>query len=363
MLLLLALCILLTSVNALFQAHTPLGLIECQISELSWEGAVGQVQVLVFPGGIESGSPLENLPAVASGIDSVAWLVDQPAGVEYTFVMVDFTTGQVASTAPSLVSANPSGDTSCEGKNSNVQPITGTLGSSLGGSVQSQRPAVTSSDPGVITETLISTTTTTTSSIPDPGVSSATSLHGSTTTMTSIHTPGASTATGNILPLKHTSIAGPVAGTVVGLIVVATAISVLLCIRRRRRDRSLPRTLEDVAPMVGMMTTSTAPSPLPTRTTSNTQIMSSQYTAKTQQQQPHPREPIRSPATSTSKRQLVVMSAADDESLAPTSQQLATLGEENAMLRAVIARMQTSLPPPTDSETLPSYDSRSTYSS
>ncbi|KZV80161.1 hypothetical protein EXIGLDRAFT_781335 [Exidia glandulosa HHB12029] len=97
--------------------HTPgAGLTECQNFQLSWEGNIGPVQILVYPGGVTAGQPLETLPTVASGT-TITWLADVPHGVTYTFVLVDLTTGVTAFSAPALVAANPSNDTSCLGKN------------------------------------------------------------------------------------------------------------------------------------------------------------------------------------------------------------------------------------------------------
>ncbi|KZV97911.1 hypothetical protein EXIGLDRAFT_729430 [Exidia glandulosa HHB12029] len=346
MLLPFALCVLFTtllSANALFQAHTPIGLIECELSQLSWEGSEGPVQVQVFPAGNESASPLETLPTVAGG-SVVTWLVDVPAGVQYSFGMGD-STGVTVFTGSALVGANPSGDTSCEGKND--QELSA-----------ASSPTAAASTPGIGGSTAQAPSTQT----PNGDGNSANTLSGESS-KTSRLDPASTTpsntpvASNDTPPAKHSSVVGPVIGIVVSLIVVTAAIGAVLCIRRRKRKRSLHYAPEDVVPMAGSSAMLTAPATSTTRTRSDAQMLSNEHS------QPPPREQTLPRPTSTGKRPLIVMSADDDEPYAPTSQQLATLGEENAMLRAVIARMQRSLPPPADSETLPSYDSRSTYSS
>ncbi|KZV88677.1 hypothetical protein EXIGLDRAFT_839047 [Exidia glandulosa HHB12029] len=112
-----ALALAVLGAHAQLIMHTPgAGLIECQDPQLSWEGNIGPVQILVFPGGVTAGPPPETLPPVPSGT-TTTWLVEVPNGISITFALHDLTTGQTVFSAPALVAANPDGDTSCLGKN------------------------------------------------------------------------------------------------------------------------------------------------------------------------------------------------------------------------------------------------------
>ncbi|KZV88652.1 hypothetical protein EXIGLDRAFT_839110 [Exidia glandulosa HHB12029] len=332
------------------QANTPgpNTLVECQPAQLSWGFSEGPVQILVYPGGVTSGTPLETLPTVSSGT-TVTWHVDLPAGVEYTLGMRDLATGDTSFTAPAFVSPNPQGDTSCEiktGQQSSL-PVGSETASSTppaGTSGSTTQPPASGSSAG----STVPTPSTTTpgnggfSSGPDASQSSAASTE--TTTR------------------KRSSPIGAIVGAVCAVVVVGGIIGVVLYLRRRKRVRALPHApdvhLEAMAEPAYKFSALTMSAP------------SGQTAVSTQL--PPPRrefEPVRPPTIviSSGKRQPLVMSAQPEENVAsaPTPQQIAALDEENAMLRAVIARMQASHSPPTDSGTLPpppSYDSRSTYS-
>ncbi|EJD48911.1 hypothetical protein AURDEDRAFT_112670 [Auricularia subglabra TFB-10046 SS5] len=132
--------------------NTPTGsLNECQNFLLTWDGANNhQTQISVFPQGQVSGQALETLPPQTG--NSYTWLVDLAPGA-YTLVIKDLETGESAASGAAQITPNPSGDTSCEGKNGSSPPGTGTGTTPPGDSTtppgeQTTPPASTPSNPG-----------------------------------------------------------------------------------------------------------------------------------------------------------------------------------------------------------------------
>ncbi|KZV82488.1 hypothetical protein EXIGLDRAFT_341782 [Exidia glandulosa HHB12029] len=152
------------------QANTPglNTLVECQPAQLSWGDSEGPVQILVYPGGVSSGTPLETLPTVSSG-STVTWLVDLPAGVEYTLGMRDLATGETSFTAPAFVSPNPQGDTSCEGKNGSGQQSSLPVGSETASSTPPAGTSGSTTQPPASGSSAGSTVTTQSTTTPGNG--------------------------------------------------------------------------------------------------------------------------------------------------------------------------------------------------
>ncbi|KAH7106337.1 hypothetical protein BKA62DRAFT_686809 [Auriculariales sp. MPI-PUGE-AT-0066] len=155
----LAAALAVAGVNAQIVMNSPSGLITCQNSILNWTGTTGQVQISVFPGGTDTGVPLETLPQL-NGVSSVTWLVDQLPG-SYTFQLKDLSTGQTSSTAPITCIANAQNDVSCVGKNTQ-------------GGGASSTPGGDSSTPGGSTPTGSTTKPATSASTTNSGTSPST---------------------------------------------------------------------------------------------------------------------------------------------------------------------------------------------
>jgi hypothetical protein len=135
---LIAVALAAVGANAQLTMNTPTGLIACQNSQLTWSGNTGPVQITVHPGGTTDPT-LETLPQVASG-NSVTWLVDQPSGVSYTFVIKDLTTGETKPSGQAPVGPNPNNDNACIGKNTQGDPSSGPTVSAPGGTVPTTSP-------------------------------------------------------------------------------------------------------------------------------------------------------------------------------------------------------------------------------
>ncbi|KZV97902.1 hypothetical protein EXIGLDRAFT_832521 [Exidia glandulosa HHB12029] len=291
--------------------HQPGPLVECQTSQFSWEGNVGDTGILIYPGTLTEGGPLEFLPIVPAALTTTTWLVDQCGGFDCTFLLHDISTG-ASSAVHVSVAPNPDGDTSCDGKDPQFDPR---------GSSPPSGSASTTTPSGTGQPTSSPSTTSDQSPVGPPSASRTGLIPSTDTSPTQPSSP--------VSKHPHASAVGPIVGAVCALLIVA-GIGALLYMRRRKHIRT-----QDFV-----------------KTTSG-------------EVEAFAREPAPGPVA---KRPLVIMSAEDPEPplsaqqpLASLREENAVLGEENAVLRAVIARMQTSLPAPGDSETLPSYDSHSVH--
>ncbi|KZV97909.1 hypothetical protein EXIGLDRAFT_729427, partial [Exidia glandulosa HHB12029] len=148
--------------------HQPGPLVECQTSQLSWEGNVGDTGILVYYADtIPEGTPLEFLPIVPAGLTTTTWLVDQFSDFNYTLLLHDRSTGAVSSPVHVSIAQNPDGDSSCVGKDPQFDPR-GTSTASGGSS--------TATPSGTVQPTSSSSTTSDQSSVgpSSPGASSST---------------------------------------------------------------------------------------------------------------------------------------------------------------------------------------------
>ncbi|KZV97903.1 hypothetical protein EXIGLDRAFT_702317 [Exidia glandulosa HHB12029] len=298
--------------------HQPGPLIECQTSQFSWEGNVGDTGISIYAGAITDGSPLEFLPIVPAALTTTNWLVDQPGSNNYTFLLHDISTG-AASSVRGFVAPNPDREASCTGNNPHDLSARGALTTT--GAQLTVDPSSGPSSPEPSSSK---------SHIPPPTASAM----GFFVTVTS-PTPRPSSLSNP----NRSDIFGPIVDTAGALLIIG-GIGFCLYTGRRKRNRmrsseslSVPALSGEIerfarAPM------QSAPKPVAQR---------AQQTMGAEEAEPS-------------------VSVSQPEPLAALREENAVLGEENAVLRAVIARMQTSIPAPGDSETLPSYESRSTHS-